>query len=372
MAVEEKSKGAKQTGRLFLPALLLLVSIGCASPVYLVNPNTGEIAQCAFNTAWSGVGGAVAMGIGANIAVQRCVDQMESLGYVRADNFAEARMRLDEKRLRDVMDFQEGAVKQLAQLRKLFPEKPFCRIGASLWPDGTVVRVEQHAGKDGLRLGDRIVAVTGQRSGDMLDLVAAITKNGPDDELVLTLVRDGAEVEHKIRCTDGRPARDKLIAMLEAASGARWRDCVTRSYELERPPLNLNYVVSMMRALCNDADRVRANRQPTISDATLFYEGRGRQLEEAKYVQDGMVKIRGEVLSTISWLEQNKFQNFSIDLRQQLERGSSPERLPVKAPKVQQVPLPGLEWVPQHLVDCCAHGDDVSYRGYRSSPPQWK
>ncbi len=81
-------------GKIFATMLSLLVLIGCASPVYLVNHQTGQTFQCSASTAWWGVGGGIATGIGANIQVQRCAEQMEALGYTRADNVAEKTKRI--------------------------------------------------------------------------------------------------------------------------------------------------------------------------------------------------------------------------------------------------------------------------------------
>lgn len=322
--------------QLFVALSLVLALTGCASPVFLVNPRTGQTVRCASATAWSGLGGAVATGIGANVTVQRCVEQMEALGYVRADNLPEAKKQLADKGQKDVLSFQEAAKKQLGLARSLYPDRPQFRIDALGWADGTVVRLGPNAAKAGVRLGDRIVAVNGERHNDRQGLLGAIVKNRPDEQILLTLLRDGVEIERKVDCMDGRPVADKGITMLEAASQGRWRDCVTLSYELERPPLNPSYSVALIRHACNDAERFAANRRPTGSDARLLYETRRRQIEEANYVPEGIARVRGEVLGSISWLEQNGFRNFSADLRELLEKASSPERLQAQ-PKSEQV-----------------------------------
>jgi hypothetical protein len=105
---------------------------------------TGQTFQCSASTAWWGVGGGIATRIGANIQVQRCAEQMEALGYTRADNVAE-------KTQKDLMAVQEGARKQLEQLQQMFPAGSFCRTGVISWADNTVVRIEPNAIWAGIR-----------------------------------------------------------------------------------------------------------------------------------------------------------------------------------------------------------------------------
>lgn len=315
---------------------LLLALAACASPVYLVDPNTGQTVQCASTTAWSGLGGAVITGVGANIAVQRCVQQMESLGYVRADNIPEAKRALDEKNRQQATKVKDEAKKLLEQGRALVPDRPYCRLGTVLWPDGTVVRVEQTAANYDVRPGDRIVAVTGKRLSGSLALLSAIFAHRPDDQVVLVLVRDGAELERKVNCGDGSPVRDKQFAMLAAASQGQWSECITLSYELERLPSSPASVNAIVRHLCNESDRAASGRQNSISDARLYYEARKRQIEEAQYVSGGLEKIRGDVLATISDLERSKFSNFANDLRDQLATVGGPQPAQPAGPKPRQ------------------------------------
>jgi membrane-associated protease RseP (regulator of RpoE activity) len=197
---------------------------------------------------------------------------------------------------------------------------------------------EPSAVRAGIRAGDRIVAVNGERHDDGAGISTAIVKNSPDDQVLLTLIRNGVEIEQKVRCMDGRPIADKLVAMFRSAAEARWRDCIAASYELERPPLMTNYSVPFMRHSCNQAERLAARRPPTNADASLLYEARRREIEEANYVPGAMGKVRGEVLTTISWLEQNKFSNFATDLRGLLDKASLTRVDSPPAPNAQPAP----------------------------------
>lgn len=299
-------------------ALVSLLIAGCASPIILVNPTTGQTAQCGANTAWAGVGGGIAMGIGANIAVQRCVEQMESLGYVKADNYGDAKKAMAERNEQQVNNLKQQAKTQLDQIRSITPDRPYCRLGVTMWPDGTVVGVEP-ARAGGLLPGDHIVAVNGVRTADGVALITAVAARQPDEELSVMVIRNGGEIQQSVKCVDGRQARSKMIALLSSASDGNWSECKKSSYQFENLTSIRNYALLSLRYLCSDAERLLAGRPSTNTDAQLAYDARRQQIAEAQYVVGGLDKIRGEVLATISWFEQNNFNTFAADLRSQLE-----------------------------------------------------
>ncbi|MBI4524279.1 MAG: serine protease [Deltaproteobacteria bacterium] len=210
------------------------------------------------------------------------------------------------------------------KIRLLDRKGGYCRIGVSFWPDNYIVRTESDASKSGLRRGDRLIRLNGDAGEEWQKHLPLIAKHRPNEQLTLTLLRSGTEVERKIRCEDGRPFSELWIAALQAASQQRWRQCANFSYELEN--LSRFSEFSLLRHHCSEADRVSSYQMPTESDARILFDARLQQLEEARYVPDGANKIREEVLEAIYWMERNHFRDLAAALREQLKKTSSPEK----------------------------------------------
>lgn len=139
----------------------------------------------------------------------------------------------------------EGATRQAtltvsdpeARRRLTEPELLFDGIGFQFWqpPIPAVVGTATPggpAGQAGLRAGDRIVAVDGERIGDFRDLVARISA-APGQSVAIGYVRDGSEAS--VRLTIGSDTVDgRTVGRIQVtpAAGARYPDEMLRHTDL--------------------------------------------------------------------------------------------------------------------------------------------
>src|SRR5215813_2201629 len=88
----------------------------------------------------------------------------------------------------------------------------------------------------------------------------------------------------------------------------------------------------MPRLACNTGERVQARRPFTYEDGSLTYAGRRIQIEEEKYVLNGLTRIRAAVLADIALLQNNNLNALAQDHRQQLDLASSPSKTSPNTP----------------------------------------
>ena len=225
---------------------------------------------------------------------------------------------------RNVLREAENYVKvEWEQMQALFPNSVSCRIPAFFWPDNTIVRVEPGAAKLDLRPGDRLIMIDGTPDDDWQGVLPMVIEHRPNEELNLTLIRDGIKLERKVKCLDGEFLRSKWTAALDAAHEGRWHECAMVSEELDRPPLTSFSGITLLRYHCSQADRVISYHIVSETDAKLLYQARTRQLEEAKYIPGGTEKIKGKVLEAIEWLERNNFRSIANALEKALKEHTS-------------------------------------------------
>ncbi len=212
---------------------------------------------------------------------------------------------------------------ELDQAGPILGNESSCRIPAFAWPDRTIVRVEPSLAKLDVRPGDRIVMLDGKQDNNWQSSLLLITNHRPNEELDLRVVRDGVELQRKVKCVDGQPLRDAWIAALGAASKGRWDQCTGLSDELDKPPLSQFSGIVLLHYYCQQADRISSHYIATEADATVLYGARMLQLQEAKYVPGGLEKIKGDVSEAIHWFERNNFRPFATSLTEELEKRTS-------------------------------------------------
>jgi hypothetical protein len=130
----------------------------------------------------------------------------------------------------------EEAMKQaLVKLRESEPREPFCGVGysGSVQVPGLIVAVGPRAQAEGLRAGDTIVAVDGERILPSGDPRGALRTRKPGDTVALTVRNGGVERDVRVECMDGRVIMEAQLAAAEAATQHRWDDCAARCDEFE-------------------------------------------------------------------------------------------------------------------------------------------
>ncbi|MFI5396264.1 MAG: PDZ domain-containing protein [Candidatus Binatia bacterium] len=216
---------------------------------------------------------------------------------------------------------QEAARQALVKLRESEPMEPVCGLGCSYTPEapGVIVAVSPRAEAQGLRAGDAIFAVDGERILPPGDVRVALGKRKPGDTIVLTLSNNGTERELHVECTDRRLAGQALIAAVEATAQGRWDECAARSNQLEElagPSARAAYV----RAVCRTLEQGASGRSsPDAENAALLYELMRRRIYEAAFTPRGVESVRADALKTIAQLDQWGFPTFARDLQSRLD-----------------------------------------------------
>lgn len=101
----------------------------------------------------------------------------------------------------------------------------------------------------------------------------------------------------------------------------KWEECIAISYKAENEygPLS---VLARHRLYCAQKNRFLFSGPNYLQVAEYMYEYTRRLIVEAADLPDKLKSIRSDVLSSISWLEQQKYTTFANDLRTQWEASS--------------------------------------------------
>lgn len=170
----------------------------------------------------------------------------------------------------------------------------------------------------GLQSDDRILRINGQGVPQLDEFSAMFLDIGPDETVVVDVERDSTERTLEIQCVDALPIYDQLRALATAMKKKQFKKCESIASETLRTQgvTFQSYGVWFSCAnLSGQFNRYDQHQQ--------VYELQRLRIKEAQRTgPKAMEGLRGSVITTITWLEENGGRRFARELEQLLERRS--------------------------------------------------
>jgi S1-C subfamily serine protease len=268
----------------------------------MVNPATGETREC---SAW---GTGLIPAVQAKIAVSNCVEQLEALGYKRADEFKSGKHWVEE--------VHRKTQEELQKLRLELRSEPTCLSGILVQPNGRIGSVNRNAQMAGLRFGDEVISYGGVPFSTKEAMEEWIKQHHPGDDLVITVRGEVHKVT--VRCEDRNKVVREYIRIYEMAEAGDWDGClhgVARREQLDSP---LSFL-AWTRLQCAQGKRFAAGENLTRMEAGYAYETMRLRIRESSVSGEALENIRGSVLDYISGLRQRGFPSLADDLEAQYD-----------------------------------------------------
>jgi len=220
-----------------------------------------------------------------------------------------------------IKQFARNVLARLSEDKLFNPARSSCGVLTLTTDQNVITVVSKNVRLAGLRPGDVIRTVNNQPVSTHNELREELAKKGLADAVKLGIHRNGKTIQIEMKCQDTREFKRLTIEMYRTAADGQWNECISRSYALERL-LTPAYFIADMRTKCSEAKRMLSGRLPNNADAQLVYDANRIMIKEAGYSQS-VENDRGKVLSAISWLKNNGFQEFANDLQTQLNEASN-------------------------------------------------
>lgn len=218
-------------------------------------------------------------------------------------------------------------------VRKLANNDSVCGIGIqSLW-NRTIVHLSDVGTASGLRSGDEILTVNGQKISDEPESYRnLIQQYGQNDAVTLSILRNDVEHDIEAICIDDSERIRSHIGMLQLAAKGKWKQCIEKSYDVEKLDGMRTLFSSDVRNTCTEAKRCGWKcRKPAVADARSLYEVNVSELEVVSLANVSIENVRASVLNGINWLEKTGYLRFAADLKSRLQTANSAAAQPVSA-----------------------------------------
>jgi len=215
--------------------------------------------------------------------------------------------------------------RELSQFEQMRPTLLACTPGYNATPDGYVVAIADWAEQAGLRRGDKILSIAGVsvlRREDRAQAFAQVPTGGP---LVIGIRRGSQTPLVSLPCVDDTKVYADGKKALTAGVNGDWDTCLAAIAEFQRFQ---GFVTSstLQVALACAENRTIARRQPLgHGERTLLYNRELLALRGMRYVPEGLDKIRGRILTSISLLQRAGFTSLAADLEAELRKAQQEE-----------------------------------------------
>jgi len=171
----------------------------------------------------------------------------------------------------------------------------------------------------GLRLGDRITAVDGERISSLREARGALSRTGSRSHRV-DVDRTGETITVDVPCVDEAPRWTATRRVFETAARGDWDGCLAAVNDAQRADGTARSLWARWRGRCVEAKNRLQNRPPDIWEAQLHYEFFRLRIREASYVPGSLDGIRGQILAGVTVLRQWGYTSLASDLEQLMER----------------------------------------------------
>lgn len=208
--------------------------------------------------------------------------------------------------------------KALSELDRTAPRSVPCSIGAITSPTGYVVAEAGWAEQAGLRLGDRIVAISGTPVTSLQEIVQGLYQVPVGGPLVLGLTRQGQQVLLSLSCRYQPERYAAARRMYEAGSHGDWDRCIAAARETRRLAGFVAFATVLPEYECAGAKNPSMASLEGRNFASLYYELNRLRLHESRYVPGETENVRGTVLRVADDLRRMGFPTYANDLEAQL------------------------------------------------------
>jgi hypothetical protein len=208
----------------------------------------------------------------------------------------------------------------LSAIDQLMPRPNACAFGAAPQGDGYIINLASWAEQAGLRRGDRIKSIAGVPTSTIQDLFRGLRSVPSGGPLVVEVTRGAQAVAVSLACKDPSETWATFRKALAAGADGRWDDCTAGIQQYQYlVGLSTPYSELLFMSLrCMSAKNASSGKRDGIAEARVLYEVNLLRLRESRYVPEGLDKVRGAVLPSISLLRTNGFASLASDLEIQL------------------------------------------------------
>ena len=208
---------------------------------------------------------------------------------------------------------------------KIVRGEPVCDIGLIgmiSMIGSTVTRVHSEDARDGIRPGDKIVAINGYPAADV-SLPELLGRFAPDDEMTFVVNRNGTPIRIDTACSSNLEVHRGIIDMLEAAVDREWPKCLTFARQIQDLVGNDFAYLASWRFRCSEAIRCNPRcARPRRRHAINLLELNNLIIEEAS-LSGHLSKYKPRILNDIGWLKDNRFRVIASQLEAALRAAES-------------------------------------------------
>ena len=219
-----------------------------------------------------------------------------------------------------------------AQFDQLSPQPFACTSGYYATLDGYVIAIADWAEQGGLRRGDKILSIAGISVPSQEDRAQALAQVSAGGPLVIGISRASQALLVSLPCIDDTKIWAARKKALTAGVHGDWDTCLIAIVDVQRFQ---GFVTSnnLKLALTCAENRTIVRRQPLgHHERTLLYNSELLALRETRYVPEGLDKIRGRILTSISRLQRAGFALLAVDLEAELQKAQQEETTKRSAP----------------------------------------
>jgi hypothetical protein len=219
---------------------------------------------------------------------------------------------------------RKRAAEQLAALPPV-PAEGKCRIGVYVNATGIVSEAGPNALTAGISLGDQIVEVESAPVTSAEEIVSALSSQALSDRIEIVVEREGRRRELSVPCLDSREVVQLRRQAAQAALERRWDDCMRVAEELDALE-GPSAFSAQLHLDCYEEKSGRTDQQPSSEHARLLFEVRSREIREIASSRNHLEEKRGDVLATVTQLEDWGFGDLADELRDQIDSAISEAR----------------------------------------------
>lgn len=192
------------------------------------------------------------------------------------------------------------------------PSDSRCGLGFVAYGSPVVVtRVSGMLRDDWVTEADQLVKINGAPIHRKFDMHSVLDAVSPNEEISVTVLRNGVQVKVKRRCQVSTPILEARQEALVGASEGRWDVCISATIMEEIRWGGANSQTAGLRLWCHQARIHRSrgikNDPATISrlHAQLIYDYATLLLDELRHVPDSLDEFKSSLKTHIQFLDEN-------------------------------------------------------------------